>query len=161
MSAALNGDGYPTSASTLPNVEDINQDNNLNETESYFQYKVNMKPQNMNVGTNYITDRILAKDEKSQKQVYWYQFRIPIREFTSKVNGIQDFRSIRFIRMFMKGWNQEVVLRFARLELIRGEWRTYLNSLLNEGEYLQGEESNTTFNIGAVNIEDNGNRDPN
>ena len=160
MSAALNGDGYPTSASTLPNVEDINQDNNLNETESYFQYKVNMKPQNMNIGTNYITDRILAKDEKSQKQVYWYQFRIPIREFTSKVNGIQDFRSIRFIRMFMKGWSQEVVLRFARLELIRGEWRTYLNSLLNEGEYLQGEESNTTFNIGAVNIEDNGNRDP-
>jgi len=160
MSATYNSEGYPTSASTLPNVEDINQDNNLNETESYFQYKVALKPQNMVVGTNYITDRILATDEKSGKQVYWYQFRIPLREFTSRINGIQDFRSIRFIRMIMHGWSEEVVLRFARLELIRGEWRSYLGSLLSDGEYIQQEESNTTFNISAVNIEDNGNRDP-
>ncbi|MDG2370406.1 MAG: cell surface protein SprA [Flavobacteriales bacterium] len=160
MSANYNADGYATSASTLPNVEDINQDNNLNETESYFQYKVALKPQNMVVGSNYITDRILATDERSGKQVYWYQFRVPLREFSKRVNGIQDFRSIRFIRMFMQGWSEDVVLRFARLELIRGEWRSYLGSLLTDGEYLQPEESNTTFNISAVNIEDNGNREP-
>ena len=160
MSASYNSDGYPTSASTLPNVEDINQDNNLNETESYFQYRVNFKPQEMVVGSNYITDRILATEGETGKQVYWYQFRVPLREFSKKVNEIQDFRSIRFIRMFMQGWDEEVVLRFARLELIRGEWRAYLGSLLSDGEYIQPEESNTTFNISAVNIEDNGNREP-
>ena len=160
MSQNYNADGYATSASTLPNVEDINQDNNLNETESYFQYKLDLKPQNMVVGTNFITDRILATDERTGKQVYWYQFRVPLREFSKRVNGIQDFRSIRFIRLFMQGWNEEVVLRFARMELIRGEWRAYLGSLLTDGEYLQPEESNTTFNISAVNIEDNGNREP-
>ena len=160
MSSSYNADGYPTSASTLPNVEDINQDNNLNETESYFQYKVDLKPQNMVVGSNYITDRFLATERETGKQVYWYQFRIPLREFSKKVNDIQDFRAIRFIRMFMQGWDEEVVLRFARLELIRGEWRAYLGSLLTDGEYIQPEESNTTFNISAVNIEDNGNREP-
>ena len=36
----------------------------------------------------------------------------------------------------------------------------YIGSLLTDGEYLQPEESNTTFNISAVNIEDNGNREP-
>lgn len=160
MSADLNADGYPTSASTLPNVEDINRDNNLTETEAYFQYKVSLKPQNMVVGQNYITDRILATDTKSNKQVYWYQFRIPINEYTKRINGIQDFRAIRFIRMFVKDWQQEVVIRFAKLELIRGEWRNYLGSLLTPGEYIQGEESNTTFNISAVNIENNGDREP-
>jgi len=159
-SATLNAQGYPTSATTLPNLEDINADNNLNESEAYFQYKIDLKPQNMTVGQNYIVDKILGQDERSGKTVYWYQFRIPIREFTSRVNGIQDFRSIRFIRMFLKGWSQEVVLRFARLELLRGEWRAYFGSLLMNGEYIQGEESNTFFNVGAVNIEDNGKRVP-
>ena len=74
MSATYNDEGYPTSASTLPNVEDINQDNNLNETESYFQYRVDLKPQNMVVGSNYITDKILATEGETGKQVYWYQF---------------------------------------------------------------------------------------
>ena len=81
-------------------------------------------------------------------------------QYSAKINGIQDFRAIRFFRLFLQGWSQDVTLRFARLELIRGEWRAYLGTLLADGEYLQQEESNTTFNISAVNIEDNGNREP-
>ncbi len=160
ISANINGDAYSTSATTLPNIEDINGDNNLNETESYFQYQVALKPQNMEVGTNFIVDKIDATDERSGKSVIWYQFRIPVRQFSSRINGIQDFRAIRFIRMFMKGWSQEAVLRFARLELVRGEWRAYLGDLLSDGEYIQGEESNTTFNVTAVNLEDNGKKVP-
>lgn len=160
ISAGINDDGYSTSATTLPNIEDINGDNNLNETESYFQYKVNLKPQNMVVGSNFIVDKIEGTDDNSGKTVTWYQFRIPITEYSSKVNGIQDFRAIRFIRLFMKGWSQEAVLRFARLELVRGEWRPYLGEMLAPGEYIQGEESNTTFNVTAVNLEDNGKKTP-
>lgn len=160
ISADINDDQYSTSATTLPNIEDINGDNNLNETEAYFQYKVSLKPQSMEVGSNFIVDKIEGKDEKSGKTVTWYQFRIPISQYSSKINGIQDFRAIRFIRMFMTGWSQEAVLRFARLELVRGEWRSYLGELLAEGEYIQGEESNTTFNVTAVNLEDNGKKLP-
>lgn len=160
ISATINADGYSTSATTLPNIEDINGDNNLNETEAYFQYKVNLRPQNMVVGTNFIVDKIEGTDDKSGKTVTWYQFRIPIHEYSSKINGIQDFRAIRFIRLFMKGWSQEAVLRFARLELVRGEWRQYLGEMLTPGEYIQGEESNTTFNVTAVNLEDNGKKLP-
>lgn len=159
-SASLNSDGYGTSASTMPNVEDINRDNNLNETESYFQYKVSMRPQDMVVGKNFITDRILATDKNSGKEVFWYQFRIPIREYDKRVNNIQDFRAIRFMRMFMHGWSENAVLRFARLDLIRGQWRSYGEGLLSAGEYIQGEESNTSFVINAVNIEQNSDRSP-
>ena len=159
-SAAINAAGYPTSATTLPNVEDINRDNNLNETESYFQYKISMRPQDMVVGKNFITDKILATDNNSGKQVNWYQFRIPIRDYQKRVNGIQDFRAIRFMRLFMHGWSEEAVLRFARLDLIRGQWRSYSGDLLSPGEYIQGEESSTSFVINAVNIEQNGSREP-
>ena len=62
--------------------------------------------------------------------------------------------------MFLHGWSENVTLRFARLELIRGEWRRYLGSLLSNGEFIQNEEANTFFNVSAVNLEDNGTRDP-
>ena len=160
MSDTMNADRYPTSASTLPNVEDINLDNNLSESESYFQYKIDFKPSRMEVGRNFITDKVQYIDPETQKEVYWYQFRVPVTSFSKRVNDIQDFRSIRFIRMFLHGWSENVTLRFARLELIRGEWRRYLGSLLADGEYIQNEEANTFFNISAVNLEDNGTRDP-
>lgn len=164
FSAALNGDGYPTSATTIPNVEDINQDNNLSEAESYFQYKLSLRPNDMVIGRNFITNIYLTEAKElpdgSVKQEKWYQFKIPVREFQKRINGIADFRSIRFIRMFMKDWDKPTVLRFARLELIRGEWRIYRESLLADGEYIQGDPGGTLFSLSAVNIEENGRRDP-
>lgn len=162
-SQELNQGGYPTSASTIPNVEDINQDNNLSESEAYFQYHVSLRPQDMVVGKNFITDALVKTvklPDGSSKQITWYQFKIPIDKYEKVVNGISDFRSIRFIRMFVKNAAKPVSLRFARLELIRGEWRLYKQSLLDDGEYIQTDPNNTTFAIFAVNIEENGNRVP-
>lgn len=159
MSDTVNGDGYPTSASNMPNVEDINQDNNLSESESYYQYKVSIRKQDLQVGRNFVTDAITVTDPNG-RPITWYQFKIPVREPEKAVNGIQDLRSIRFIRMFMKGFNHEQVLRFARLELVRGEWRRYEQSLLSPGEYIYTDPNSTTFNVSAVNVEQNGNRFP-
>ena len=76
------------------------------------------------------------------------------------VNGIQDFRSIRFMRLLLKGWQQTAVLRFARLEFVRGEWRKYTQSLETPGEGEGGDPNATQFNVAAVNIEENGRRVP-
>lgn len=38
------------SSRSLPDVEDINQDNTLNEYERYFQYKVSIRPEDLEVG---------------------------------------------------------------------------------------------------------------
>ena len=153
---------FPTQSTTLPNTEDINQDQNLAESESYFQYKVSLKPQDMVIGRNFITDRVLgtANTPTGPKQVYWYQFKIPIRQPEKVVNGIQDFRSIRFMRLFVQGFSQPAVMRFARLEFIRGEWRKYNFSLETPGETLGGDPDQTTFSVAAVNIEENGRRVP-
>lgn len=159
----MNEEGYPTSATTRPDAEDIDRDNNMNTTESYFQYKVSLRPGDMQVGENYISDKRVAYPDVpngNDKQVTWYQFKIPVRDFSKRVNNIRNFRSIRFMRIFMKDWEEQVVLRFARLELIRGDWRRYTDFGLAEGEYVQDDPPETNFNIAAVNIEENANRDP-
>lgn len=157
-SQTLNAEGYPTQATNTPDIEDINQDNNLSETESYFQYKVSLRPQDMAVGKNYITN--VQTYQNGTKTEKWYQFKVPIREYERKVNGISDFRSIRFMRMYMKDFQEEVVLRFARLEFIRGEWRRYFDDLTEPGEGVYVDPNLTTFNIGAVNVEENDQRSP-
>jgi len=159
MSNAMNAQGYPTQATNLPDIEDINADNTLSESESYFQYRVSLRPNDMqNVGQNYITNKQVYQN--GNKTEVWYQFKIPIVEFEKRVNGIQDFRSIRFMRMFLKNFDEEVVLRFARLELIRGEWRRYMLDMNQPGLSVQTDPNLTTFNIAALNVEENAQREP-
>ena len=158
MSDTMNAEGYPTQGNNVPDIEDINQDNNLSESESYFQYRVSLRPNDMQVGKNYITN--VQTYQNGNKTEKWYQFKIPILDFEKKVNGIQDFRSIRFMRMFVNGFDEEVLLRFARLELIRGEWRRYLEDLTAPGESIQTDPNLTSFNIAAVNVEENDQRFP-
>lgn len=161
QSQNINAEGYPTSKTTSPDVEDINRDNNLNETESYFQYKINMKSgSDMEIGQNFIVDKVQRVNDVTGQPVTWYQYRIPVKQPTKVVNGIQDFRSIRFMRIFMKGFSEPVVMRFARLELLRGTWRRYDEDIVDEGEIIQSDPSGTIFNISAVNIEENGSRVP-
>lgn len=159
MYDTMNTAGYNTTGPRLdPDREDINQDNNLSETENYFQYKVSLRPTDMNVGSNYIASvQEFLNGTVTEK---WYQFKIPIREFNLKVNSITDFRSIRFMRMFLKDFDEEVLLRFAKLELVRGEWRRYMHDLSEPGEVVPVDPNLTSFNIGAVNINENGQREP-
>ncbi len=161
------GDQYYSGNTRQPNVEDINNDNTLSESERYFQYKIILKPNKMNVGENYITNIYeavgiqLANGEPGS--VKWYQFKIPVRNPDKVMGSINDFKSIRFMRMFFKEFSKPVVLRFATLDLVRGEWRRYPVSedLLAPGEYMPTSSSNaTTFDLSAVNIEENGSRTP-
>lgn len=151
---------YPTQSTSLPDVEDINLDNTLNESEAYFQYKISMSKQDFQIGKNFITDAIVGKNDLGEP-VTWYQFKVPIYEPQKVVGSIQDFKSIRFIRMFVKGFGETVIMRFATLELVRGEWRKYNLSLLEGGEQLSTPEyTRGKFEVSAVSIEENGNRYP-
>jgi len=162
--ADQSGTSYQASNSTIPNVEDINRDNTVSEAENYFQYKVSLRKEDLVVGQNYITNVVEGQGTLANGQpvgVKWYQFKIPVRDPDRIVGNIQDFRSIRFMRMFFKGFEDSVITRFARLELVRGEWRRYLFSLQEPGEYIPGDPSDgTPFDISVVNIEENGEKDP-
>ena len=155
-----NGETYSTSATTVPDVEDINQDNTLNEYERYYQYKVSLRREDMEVGSNYITDkveRVVTLKNGIESPVAWYQFKIPIREYQKRVGAIRDFKSIRFMRVFMTDFEQETFLRFATMELVRGDWRRYTKDLF---PIATPPTSNGQLDVSAVNIEENDNKEP-
>jgi cell surface protein SprA len=155
---------FPTAGQIQPDGEDINNDYTLNENETYYQYRISMRPQDLHVGHNFITDKVtynakLANDERSE--VSWYQFKVPIEEYERVVGNIQDFKSIRFMRMFMKGFEDTTILRFATLELVRGEWRRYNRALIQGQEGMPiSDLPSGAFEVSAVNIEENYTRVP-
>ena len=147
------------SSRSVPDVEDINQDNTLNEYERYFQYRVSIRPEDLVVGRNFITDKqtsiVRTRDGKDQ-EVEWYQFKIPLSDYEKVVGSINDFTTIRFARMFMTGFRQVTHLRFATLELVRGEWRGYDFNLNNRGD----QPAEGQLDLSVVNIEENVDREP-
>ena len=148
-------ESYDTSYKSIPDVEDINQDYTLNEYEKYFQYRVSIRPEDLVVGTNHIVDKREYSQtwrDNTKSSVTWYQFRIPVDEFESRQGNINDFSSIRFMRMFLTGFKKPIVLRFGTLDLVRGEWRTYDQQL--------SAASGGTLEASAVNLEENAEKTP-
>ncbi|MCS6917264.1 MAG: cell surface protein SprA [Chitinophagales bacterium] len=152
-------------ATNAPESEDLNRDNTITENEEFFQYQIRLRP-NMIVGDRFVTDvreYQVPPDRNgfSPGIARWIQIKIPISEFSNKVGSIQDFKSIRFVRMYLTDFDTTVILRFARMELVRNQWRKYLYSLESPGEYLPGDNSDvTTFNVTSVSLEENSTRAP-
>lgn len=152
-------DNMYQSGRSVPDVEDINEDNTLNEYERYFQYRVSLRPEDLVVGSNYITDvreTTVPTRDGNKQEVKWYQFKIPLNNYEKSVGSISDFSTIRFIRMYMTGFKNTTHLRFATLELVRGEWRAYDYSLNTRGDV----PAEGTLDVSVVNIEENAGRTP-
>lgn len=159
-------ENYPTAAHSRPDVEDINDDNTINQSESYYQYRVAISQTDLNpanIGNNFITDvksTTVTTPDGKKRAIDWYQIRIPVRSSDrTKFGNINDLRSIFFMRMFMKGFTNPVHLRFARLELVRGEWRKFQGEIDDNPEGVTT-DYNIDFNVGAVNLEENSAKSP-
>ncbi len=149
-------------STTLPDTEDANRDNTMNTIDAYYKFNVSIKP-NAVIGQDYITDiresvETLANGQTSP--VKWIQYKIPILEAgaNNKEGPIQDFRSIRFMRMYLTGFSDQITLRFGTLDLIRGEWRRYLTNLDSTDPNIADDD--TGFDVTSVNIQENNSRLP-
>lgn len=92
-------------------MEDINQDYTLNEYEKYYQYRVRISPDMMNVGQNFIVDKrenTTTTRDGNHLTTKWYLFRIPVEQYEKREGNISDFSSIRFMRMFMTGFENQL-----------------------------------------------------
>ena len=163
---------YGTAATLQPDIEDINQDNTLNDSERFYRYHISLRKEDLQrVGQQHIASimetNVNLKNGQNAK-VKWYQFKIPLRGDTAmmkKVGNIRNFKSIRFARIYMTNFNQETHLRLATLDLVRGEWRNYTKGLYqdvanNQYNIANPYSSNGAMDVEAVNIEENSNRNP-
>ncbi len=161
------GETFVTSSTLLPDSEDLDGDRTLNETESYFQYRIPIEfdgDRGIRKDNNpFITDEVVSDDGRR----VWYRFRVPLNLLDTdpnfkKVGGIRDFRSIRFVRMYLKDFEKPVNFRFATFELVRNQWRRYRQSLGTPCAAFGGNEGVdlTAFDVNTVNIEENSKRTP-
>ena len=150
-------------STTLPDVEDINRDNTMNTINAYFEYSIDLH-KNMTIGVDrYVTD--IRETEAANipaganpTRARWIQFKIPISLPENAIGGISDFRSIGYMRMFMTGFSDKITVRFGALDLVRGEWRRYVNTL--DASDTNPSDDNTDVDVLTVNIQENGNRSP-
>lgn len=161
--------GVETGArSLLPDAEDISRDNSMNESDNYYQYRISLRPHDMLIGSNYIVDEhtTQAVVVNRKKDVKWYKLRIPVRDFESKYGNINDFKSIRFIRLFLTNFSDTTVLRFAQMQFVKSDWRQYNpeNSsqwtIADPNLGLNPPADQSNLEIANVNIEENGKRTP-
>ncbi|MFS4455882.1 cell surface protein SprA [Maribacter sp. 2304DJ31-5] len=150
-------------STTLPDVEDIDRDLTMNTVNSYYEYRIEIKP-NTTIDDKYVTDikegitpQLPNGDQLNRR---WIQYKIPLSDFSDAVGGITDFRSISFMRMYMTGFTSPAVLRFATLDLVRGDWRTYTRTLQDVDVDSDPSDDGTTLDVNTVNIEENNSRLP-
>lgn len=145
-------------ATFRPDMEDINNDNTLQETEAYYQYRISLRQQDMVVGKNFIVDNVTELVD-GKPDATWYQFKIPINtDQKQRIGDISDFRDIPFMRMFLRDFEDSVVLRIAKFSLVYSSWRRFNQALFEPGEYDIFNDSE--FDVSVVNIEQNSNRVP-
>ena len=156
-------ESYGTASTLTPDIEDINLDNTLNEYEKYYQYRVILRPDMMEVGRQHITEKKVRKVQLRNGEtvdVTWYQFKIPLRGDSAtvqRVGSIRNWKSIRFMRLYLTGFEHETHLRFATMDLVRGEWRQYTRDLAPVGAAVN---TGASIDVQTVNIEENSTRTP-
>ncbi|WP_298498266.1 cell surface protein SprA [uncultured Algibacter sp.] len=152
-------------ANTQPDVEDINRDNTMNTIDSYFEYELDLTRANLpqsQADFENIPDsnplKEFLRDFKDQPRslpngesvnVRWYQFRVPVEGSHAKaVGGINDLRSVRFTRIYLKDFQEATIFRFGTLDLVRSDWRRYTQSLeFNDDD---PDDDNTDFSVGVI-----------
>ncbi|UKM65760.1 cell surface protein SprA [Flavobacteriaceae bacterium GSB9] len=153
-------------ANTQPDVEDINRDNTMNTIDSYYEYELDLAPENLpktqeefkNLPDSNPLKQFLRdfKDPSrnfpngdSEENVRWYQFRIPVQGAHAKaVGGITDLRSVRFARIYMKEFEEPTVFRFGTLDLVRSDWRRFTQALDKDDP--EPSDPLTDFSVGVI-----------
>ncbi|MEO0041925.1 MAG: hypothetical protein RL329_1373 [Bacteroidota bacterium] len=146
------------SSTNWPDTEDVNHDNTFDENEAYYQYEIPIAP-NATKGlknNKYIIESV----EDDAKTRTWYHFRVPLQDFDKKYGQIQGFRNIRFIRLIARGFRDSVTMRFAKLDLVRNQWRRFQREQTVAGRTIDRDDNTSTLETTAVNIEENSKRNP-
>ncbi len=142
-----------------PDNEDLNGDNTLSgDLETYYEYDIDLRPDKLAVGEEYIVDKRTATNSINGETVTWYLFRIPIRSWERRFGDIQGFKSLRYTRMILTGFSEPVVLRLANFRMVGSRWRRYTESL-QEGIQKDPETIIEDVTVSVVSIEENSEAD--
>lgn len=111
-----NIESYPTTNSSFPDKEDINNNENINSGSSYYEYHITVNNNLFVSESNYI-DSIQRSHihtiDNHVHQIDWYHFKIPIQSYTSAYGSIQPLSEFKMIRVYLTNFTEPVTLRLA------------------------------------------------
>ena len=156
-------EGFSVSGpTTLPDNEDINRDFQTYPDESYNEYEIDFT--HPSSSWKYVVDSTsnpAPTPDGLSRTVKWYQFKIPINDVdATQINHGANLKSVNFVRMYLQDWTDPVVLRFGKLELLRGEWRRYGFPIELQDQSITIDPGAFDFDVTVVNLEENGKRSP-
>lgn len=144
-----------------PDVEDANRDNTMNTINSYSEFRIPLGA-NITRTDKYVTDiREVNAEAPNGTRVKsrWIQYKIPIKNPDASFgSGGADLRSVTHIRMYLTGFKEEVVVRFATLDLVRGDWRFYTKTLSDDLD--DPSDDGTIVETNSVSVIENESRQP-
>jgi cell surface protein SprA len=115
-----NNDLANTISSRIPETEDLNHNGILNTENNYHEYQIKIDKEDFQIGSNYIVGKYttIAQLQNGKKtRTDFYHFRIPLADFTASFGNPTLSSNPAFIRMFVTGFANPLVLRFINLEL--------------------------------------------
>lgn len=150
------GGTFTPSSYTTPDEEDLNNDQTLNQLDQYYSYQLRIDPNELQVGRNYVVDKLVTNNGKTE----WFLVRIPLRDLNhpngvKAVGGIDNFNNMRFIRVWMDGFEEPVVVRLLQFQLVASTWRPYTKQLTPRRP-VNDDEPDGALTIATVNVEENG-----
>ena len=163
-SPVAQGTNFTVQATNQPDSEDLNGNGSLNFAEQYWEYRIKVDPDSLAPGQNYVVDQITTDSalvgSGFTQPVTWYQFRIPLRSGKA-INGIQNFKTISFMRMYMTGFQEEVIMRLAEPQLVSSQWLRFTGDLSDPDVITSPQEPPfANFELGQVSIEENSTKLP-
>ncbi len=118
-------------AGLIPDTEDLNANGIVDLANSYFRYELPLNTDTLLFNNPYI----VGGGNKG-----WFQFRIPIRDWTSQV-GSPSFENIEYIRVLFVNASDTVAVRIADFSLVGNQW--------------QEVRKDTTFAVSVIGLEEN------
>lgn len=143
----------------IPDAEDLNDNRSLEQSESYYEYELEIENDGGEIRRkpgDFITDVREVTNTNTGEREQWYRYRVPI-QLGTPINGIQGFRSIQFIRMYMQGFSKKKTFRLAEFELVRNQWRQLPIDSTCFGD---GGVNEVEFVIDEIGVEENSNKEP-
>ncbi|HEX2868911.1 MAG TPA: cell surface protein SprA [Ignavibacteriales bacterium] len=135
------GNAVSIDAGKLPDTEDLNGNNFLDQVNSYFRYEVPLD-------TNRANNKFITGGGNTKQS--WHQIRIPLKDYIDKV-GDPSLSLIDFIRVWVNGVSVPVHIRIADFNLVGNQWQ----KIAPIGAGGKPNLDDTTLTLSVVSVEEN------
>jgi cell surface protein SprA len=125
-------------AGNIPSTEDLNGNNVLDQTNSYFEYEL---PLDTNNAT--FKSYIIGKSPNNGVSNGWVQLRIPLNDYARAV-GSPTLTSVEGMRLWVGNTKDSVLFRMTEFNLVGNQWTEQV-------------KNDSTFKVGVESAEDNPN----